>query len=250
MTSSYLTQLPSKFGEALRVLRKRARLTQDEMGRAVGYSREQIARLESGARLPDPAVVVALFVPALFERHEDALIQEFLALAHQTRNTTRLTVTHALRGHSDVHTESVPDVRHHLPAPLLPLIGRDADLAALPAVLADSRLLTLVGAPGIGSIGLPQLGTLDVVGRLGLPGYLSRSRYTFAFGRPLTAAEYLLEIAQRIECGRQVDDVGERDRPDGRLDARRQLLEPVDDRRDRILDQCQKIDLTDRGQDL
>ena len=150
MTSSYLTQLPSKFGEALRVLRKRARLTQDEMGRAVGYSREQIARLESGARLPDPAVVVALFVPALFERHEDVLIQEFLALAHQTRNTTRLTVTHALRGHSDVHTESVPDVRHHLPAPLLPLIGRAAELATLPAVLADSRLLTLVGAPGIG----------------------------------------------------------------------------------------------------
>ena len=45
-----LTTLPDTFPEALRLMRKRARLTQDEMGRAVGYSREQIARLESGSR--------------------------------------------------------------------------------------------------------------------------------------------------------------------------------------------------------
>ncbi|MBI4671367.1 MAG: helix-turn-helix transcriptional regulator, partial [Chloroflexi bacterium] len=30
------------FGELLKYLRRRARLTQDELGRAVGYSREQI----------------------------------------------------------------------------------------------------------------------------------------------------------------------------------------------------------------
>ena len=93
MTSSHLTQLPLTFGAALRLLRKRARLTQDEMGRAVGYSREQIARLESGARLPDPAVVVALFVPVLFERSEDALVEEFLALANQSRGAAPVTVT-------------------------------------------------------------------------------------------------------------------------------------------------------------
>ncbi|HNU05976.1 MAG TPA: helix-turn-helix transcriptional regulator, partial [Anaerolineae bacterium] len=57
-----LTTLPDTFPEALRLLRKRARLTQDEMGRAVGYSREQIARLENGSRLPDLAVIAALFV--------------------------------------------------------------------------------------------------------------------------------------------------------------------------------------------
>ncbi|MCB0231967.1 MAG: helix-turn-helix transcriptional regulator, partial [Anaerolineae bacterium] len=52
-----LSTLPDDFGDALRLLRKRARLTQDEMGRAAGYSREQIARLENGSRLPDLAVV-------------------------------------------------------------------------------------------------------------------------------------------------------------------------------------------------
>ena len=79
-----LTTLPDTFPEALRLMRKRARLTQDEMGRAVGYSREQIARLESGSRLPDLAVIAALFVPALFQRQETALVEQFLALAGRT----------------------------------------------------------------------------------------------------------------------------------------------------------------------
>ncbi|MBK7896007.1 MAG: helix-turn-helix transcriptional regulator [Anaerolineaceae bacterium] len=47
-----LLTLPDSFGPALRFLRKRARLTQDELGRAVAGSREQIARLENGSRLP------------------------------------------------------------------------------------------------------------------------------------------------------------------------------------------------------
>ena len=72
--------LPNSFGPALRFLRKRARLTQDELGRAVGYSREQIARLENGSRLPDLAVLAALFVPALFQKQETALVEQFLAL--------------------------------------------------------------------------------------------------------------------------------------------------------------------------
>ena len=61
---------PKSFSEALRYLRKRAHLTQDELGRSVGYSREQIARLENGSRLPDLAVVAALFVPALDIQHQ------------------------------------------------------------------------------------------------------------------------------------------------------------------------------------
>jgi hypothetical protein len=51
------------FGTLLRVLRRGARLTQRDLGIAVGYSEAQISRLEQGKRLPDPAVVGALFVP-------------------------------------------------------------------------------------------------------------------------------------------------------------------------------------------
>ncbi|MFI7466242.1 BTAD domain-containing putative transcriptional regulator [Nonomuraea sp. NPDC049646] len=38
----------------------------------------------------------------------------------------------------------------NLPAPLTPLVGRDADLAEVAALLADSRLVTLTGPGGVG----------------------------------------------------------------------------------------------------
>ena len=63
------------FGDALKYLRQRAHLTQDELGRSVGSSREQIARLENGSRLPDLSVVAALFIPALDIQHQPELIQ-------------------------------------------------------------------------------------------------------------------------------------------------------------------------------
>jgi len=58
---------PSSFADfgSLRMLRRRARLTQRDLGIAVGYSEAQISRLEQHKRLPDPAVVAALFLPAL-----------------------------------------------------------------------------------------------------------------------------------------------------------------------------------------
>jgi DNA-binding XRE family transcriptional regulator len=55
----------TEFGTLLRVLRRAARLTQRDLGIAVGYSEAQISRLEQGKRLPDPTVVAALFVPSL-----------------------------------------------------------------------------------------------------------------------------------------------------------------------------------------
>lgn len=153
MTSLYHTQLPPTFGDALRLLRKRARLTQDEMGRAVGYSREQIARLENGSRLPDLAVVAALFVPALFERQESALMEQFLALAGQTRHEQQITVTRSRQTRVELISETAPhphQATHRPPAALLPLIGRHEELAGLLAALSENRLVTLLGAPGIG----------------------------------------------------------------------------------------------------
>jgi len=71
----------TSFGTALKFLRKRARLTQDELGRAVGYSREQIARLENGSRLPDLTILAALFVPALELQREPLVVARLLELA-------------------------------------------------------------------------------------------------------------------------------------------------------------------------
>jgi transcriptional regulator with XRE-family HTH domain len=54
----------STFGEMLRFLRRRARLTQRDLGIAVGYSEGHINRFEKSRHLPDPSTVTALFIPA------------------------------------------------------------------------------------------------------------------------------------------------------------------------------------------
>ncbi|MBK7219251.1 MAG: tetratricopeptide repeat protein [Candidatus Promineofilum sp.] len=145
--------LPDSFGASLRFLRKRARLTQEELGRAVGYSREQIARLENGSRLPDLAVVAALFVPALLPERDRALTAQFLALAGRTRRDVQLTITRTKETRIElVQATAVAPARpaYAPPAPLLPLLGRRSDVADLLACLQTARLITLIGAPGIG----------------------------------------------------------------------------------------------------
>jgi len=148
------TTLPDNFGPALRFLRKRARLTQEELGRAVGYSREQIARLENGSRLPDLAVIAALFVPALLLERERALVEQFLALAGQTRHGVEVTITRRketrIQVIQETGTEAVVQPQYRPPAPLLPLLGRQAEAAELQARIRTTRLITIVGAPGIG----------------------------------------------------------------------------------------------------
>lgn len=145
------------FGDALRFLRKRAQLTQDELGRAVGYSREQIARLENGSRLPDLAVVAALFIPALDAQRRPELAQRLLELAGQTRadttGTQRVTVTRTVQTRTQRALEIVSQSTsiYPLPVPSHPLIGRTHELDGIcDLLLGDARLVTLIGAPGIG----------------------------------------------------------------------------------------------------
>ncbi len=49
------------FGKTLKFLRKRAHLTQRDLGIAVGYSETHITRLENETRLPDPVDRVVAF---------------------------------------------------------------------------------------------------------------------------------------------------------------------------------------------
>src|SRR5512138_3004560 len=92
------------FGDLLVYLRKRARLTQEELGRAVGYSRSQITLLEKNQRLPSATTVTALFVPALDLDDAPALAQRLIDLAASARKP-----------------------RTNLPAPVNALIGRELD---------------------------------------------------------------------------------------------------------------------------
>src|SRR5262245_20539066 len=83
-SSASLLESFVSFGDMLRYLRRRARLTQSELAIAVGYSREQITKLENNQRLPDLTVVKALFVPALDLEERPELLERFRQLAEPT----------------------------------------------------------------------------------------------------------------------------------------------------------------------
>ncbi len=138
----------ASFGAALKFLRKRARLTQDELGRAVGYGREQIARLENGNRLPDLTVLAALFIPALGLQREPLVVAQLLALAGAARqdanpaeSPARVTVTHTVQRRVAVTQTLVEPI-----VPALPSLAR-ADGASLTGTAAAPAWSPRRGGP-------------------------------------------------------------------------------------------------------
>jgi predicted ATPase/DNA-binding SARP family transcriptional activator len=92
--------------------------------------------------------------------------------------------------------------RHHLPASLTPLVGREAELAALAALLRQEevRLLTILGAGGMGKTRL----ALELA-RAGLDGYADG--VFFVALAPLAAAGALAStIAQALDLPVQGHD--------------------------------------------
>ncbi|MCL5998442.1 MAG: tetratricopeptide repeat protein, partial [Chloroflexi bacterium] len=143
MASTSLDSIAT-FGELLRYLRRRAHLTQQDLGIAVGYSAAQIARLEAGKRKPDPMVVAAHFVGALDLDHEPELAKRLTDLATTNRRGSTL---------RDVSTAPQAVTRSQ-PTNLLPqltrFIGREQQLVEVKGLLANNRLVTLTGAGGVG----------------------------------------------------------------------------------------------------
>jgi predicted ATPase/transcriptional regulator with XRE-family HTH domain len=133
------------FGELLKSLRERARLSQRDLARLVGYHYSYLSRLESNVRLPDEATLRARFVPALGIQDEPELIERLLVLAlggeasAVKKPEAEKTVQGAARGGD-------------LPVSLTPLLGRESESEALFQMLSSTevRLVTLIGPPGVG----------------------------------------------------------------------------------------------------
>src|SRR5689334_22578080 len=135
------------FGEFLKYLRRRERLTQQELGIAVGYSDTQIARLEGGQRLPDVAAVQALMVPALHLEGEPILAAQLISLARKARDKppdeadAQPPLPQLLPESTPPHEPhiSVPPLTN-LPAQLTRFIGHERDIAEVNRLVSASRL--------------------------------------------------------------------------------------------------------------
>jgi predicted ATPase/transcriptional regulator with XRE-family HTH domain len=140
------------FGELLRHLRKRAGLTQRDLGQAVGYSEAHIARLESGIRLPDLVVVKGVLTEALGLQREPAIAGQLAALAAQARGEMG-----EIAAKIEAHPQTAPARQlTNLPVQLTRFVGRESEVSDVRRQLGATRLLTIFGSGGAGKTRLAQ----------------------------------------------------------------------------------------------
>jgi predicted ATPase/DNA-binding XRE family transcriptional regulator len=151
-TSAVTPETFATFGELLRFLRRRAKLTQRELAIAVGYSESQISRLEKNERAPDDATLAAQFVPALFIDEEPQWVARLLGLGAAT----------------SPHALEIKPTPHNLPIQLTSFIGREKEILEIKQLLSERegniRLLTLTGHGGCGKTRLALQVTPELLG--------------------------------------------------------------------------------------
>src|SRR5574341_1313373 len=142
------------FGELLRYLRRRARLSQRELSIAVGYSESQISRLENNQSAPDSATLAALFVPALLLEDEPETATRLLELATTVREAPAS--ERASETILDRNSPAAPSPLTNLPIQLTSFVGREKEIVEIKRLLLATRLLTLTGPGGTGKTRLAQ----------------------------------------------------------------------------------------------
>jgi predicted ATPase/transcriptional regulator with XRE-family HTH domain len=145
----------NNFGELLRFLRERAELSQREFALQVGYHYSYMSRIEKNERMPDSATLMARFVPALGLDDEPQWTERLLKLAASEEKTISPRRGQAAASHAPLVATSLPSFDSpisSLPLSLTPLLGREKEVETLTKIISrpDVRLVTLVGAPGVG----------------------------------------------------------------------------------------------------
>src|SRR5215510_5453770 len=151
------------FGELLKYLRRRARLTQRELSIAVGYSEAQISRLEQNQRPPDLSALTALFTPALYIEDEPLIVTRLIELATQARGeklpqSGTVTFSRSVQREVREQVQTVEEeAQNNLPLQLTSFIGRERELDQIrdllgfgPESRSNNRLITLIGSGGCG----------------------------------------------------------------------------------------------------
>ena len=142
------------FGDLLKFLRRRARLTQRELALAVGYTEAHVCRLEKNQRPPDLTTIAALFGSAL-DLEDDpqtmAHLLELAAAARDERPVTRVTYQEAtIRREVFEELGTLEDI-----PPLPPhIVPRVLFIRRVQAALERDRCVTISGMPGLGKTSL------------------------------------------------------------------------------------------------
>jgi transcriptional regulator with XRE-family HTH domain len=180
MTSLSLDSFTT-FGDLLRYLRQREQLTQRELSIAVGYSESQINRLEHNLRLPEPSIIAAQFIPALHLEDDPEIASRLIELAAEARGepapASFIFIRSTQREVADT-AASLQQRRTNLPMQLTRFIGRQDELAELAARVKTTRLLTLMGAGGVGKTRL----ALEVASQFVGAGFPRPSPHLFPDG--------------------------------------------------------------------
>jgi predicted ATPase/DNA-binding XRE family transcriptional regulator len=145
------------FGDLLKYLRQRERLTQRELGQAVGYGEAQINRLERNTRLPDVSLVAAQFIAALHLQQDPLAAARLIELAAQARgepvpaslNFTRTTQHKLVEDFSLPHATRRSNLSVQT-TQTTSFIGREVEVAELTEQVLRTQLITLTGAGGCG----------------------------------------------------------------------------------------------------
>jgi predicted ATPase/DNA-binding XRE family transcriptional regulator len=128
------------FGLLLRKLRLSKGLSQEALAERARLSTEAIGALERGDRMSPQRQTLALLIDALELEPRDRLQLEAAAIRPSLPRHTSLSSTPA----------EVPQRHSNLPLQLTSFVGRTEVVAEIESLLGQHRLVTLVGAGGIG----------------------------------------------------------------------------------------------------
>jgi ATP/maltotriose-dependent transcriptional regulator MalT/DNA-binding XRE family transcriptional regulator len=138
------------FGDLLKYLRRRTRLTQRELAQAVGYTEAHISRLENNQRLPDLSTLAALFAPALELDQEPEWMNQLMHLAAEARGER---VPHSITLEQvtiEQHSEEELGALEDVPAPPPYRVDREAIITQVRELLAIERHVAISGLAGMG----------------------------------------------------------------------------------------------------
>lgn len=137
------------FGNYLRFLRRRARMTQTELSIAVGYSPGQISMLESGHRQPNVTAVMALFIVALGLQNDTQAANRLIELAQAAVARTSPEPSILVNNQIEWRQEEIGTLEEIPPLPSC-YVARSEASERVAQWLKRERWAAICGLPGMG----------------------------------------------------------------------------------------------------